>query len=120
MFANKYNLKPPRAYSWLLDHGLIGCAPSTQLEPWYHLPEDQVFLVNERWPKGAGPTLVAFARRQDTDDFACFSLDKEDVVGVAVIHGWTKDGYEMVAEYSTMWDWMKSAIDDIAELVDDQ
>ncbi len=61
--------------------------------------------------------LLAFARRQDCDDIACFELPSIETPRVILIQGWTRSGeaYDLVASYSNFWDWMKSVIDDIAE-----
>jgi hypothetical protein len=58
---------------------------------------------------------VAFARRQDGDDIACFEVGPQGVNSVVIIHGWTDAGYDIVAKYRTFWEWLKSVIDDIAE-----
>ena len=77
------------------------------------------FKVDEKWKdsKSVGP-LIAFARRHDNDDIACF-MPSDGTVKVVLIHGWTPTGYDVVATYDRFWDWIKSAIDDIAELVRD-
>jgi hypothetical protein len=118
MFANKYQFEPPAAYRWLARHNTIGDRPSTQLSPWYRLPDAETFSASERWPKGEERNLVVFARRQDNDDLACFSVAKEVVIGIVVVHGWTASGCDVVAEYRTVWEWLKAVIDDIAEVAE--
>jgi hypothetical protein len=118
MFANKYQFEPPSAYQWIVRHHTIGDRPSTQLSPWYRLPDAEIFSASQRWPKGDGRNLVVFARRQDNDDLACFSVTEDVVTGIVVIHGWTGSGYDVLAEYATVWDWLKAVIDDAAEIAE--
>jgi len=109
----------PRAYQWLIDRGLAGFEPFSALQPWYLLTGDQAFSVSERWPRSdtGDEVIVAFARRQDCDDLACFECGPSDEPRVLVVHGWTPDGYEVVARYETLWAWLKSVVNDIAEWV---
>lgn len=99
----------PQGYFWLLEHGLIGFKPNSGLQPWYFLDKTSAFLVHQRWPSGpSAAKLIAFAKRQDNDDIGCFEYDEEGGTGaVLVIHGWTSNGYDIVARYSSFWDWLK-------------
>lgn len=108
----------PRGYSWLLDRGVIGYENSG-LEPWYYLDKNNIIHVTDVWPAGSYKgRLVAFARRYDNDDLACFAIEAQHVKSIVVVHGWTDTGYDLVASYDTFWEWLKSVIDDIAGLVD--
>jgi hypothetical protein len=109
------NLSIPNGYWWLLDKKLIGFEPFTQLQPWYYLSPDQCFWVSNRWPNVTNKYLLAFARRQDCDDLACFVVDNNIVNAIALIHGWTAEGYNLVREFSDFKDWLKYVIDDIYE-----
>lgn len=110
-----FDFAVPSGYRWLLERGLVGAQPFTALQPWHYLGGGEVFEPSQRWPKGPIPDrLVAFARRQDSDDLACFQLRGGKVTGIAVIHGWTPEGYALVASHDTFWDWLKSVVDDIA------
>jgi hypothetical protein len=111
----------PSGYNWLLEHGLIGFDPFSPLEPWYYLDRDEFFDVRDRWPKVSDRrSLIAFAKRQDCDDIACFEVGDKSVSAVVVIHGWTEDGYAVIGSYKSFWEWLKSVIDDIAEWVETQ
>jgi hypothetical protein len=115
-----FDFKVPRGYTWLLERGIIGYANSP-LEPWYYLDKRQgVQGATAHQPQGGGTgRLVSFARRGDSDDIACFRVNsKNEVDGVVLIHGWVPvTGYQVVATYNSFWDWLKSVIDDIAELI---
>ncbi len=104
----------PKGYKWVLQQGWGGFKEFTGLQPWFFLPENDLFFVNRRWPNGPFPgELLAFARRQDNDEIAA-----ADVSGrhkVIVINSWTTDGYDVVQPYDSFWEWMKSVMDDIAE-----
>src|SRR5215204_6484864 len=103
----------PAGYSWMLEKGLIGFSESP-LRPWYFLDRTECFAVDEKWPPKSDAVvgMIAFARRYDNDDIACF-MRVGEVTKVVVIHGWTAGGYDIVATYDRFWDWVKSLIDDI-------
>ncbi|MCB9858188.1 MAG: hypothetical protein H6818_21085 [Phycisphaerales bacterium] len=106
-------------YAWLIRHGLVGFKPDTALTPWYFMPDEEQFDASVRWPAGSDMSpLLAFARRQDCDDIACFWSNKTEPTAVIVIHGWTQSGYDIVAQHTDIWNWLKSAIDEIADCCD--
>jgi hypothetical protein len=115
----RFDFFTPPGYRWLLEHRLVGFYDSSVLEPWYYLERDEVFNVTDEWPQGPSKDrLVAFAKRQDCDDIACFEIGPRGASSVIVIHGWTDTGYDIVARYENFWEWLKSVIDDIAEWVE--
>src|SRR5688572_21146011 len=83
-----FSMSAPVGYWWLIERGLVGLGPFTQLQPWYFLDKGNAFWVSDRWPIGAAQSkLFAFARRQDNDDLACFeepvlSSDRRQANGV--------------------------------------
>ena len=102
-------------YSEMVRDELIGWAPSTQLQPWYLLPGDQVFRADLRWPNHAEDRpLIVFARRQDTDDCACICDHGGGAYDVVLIQGWTSqgNGFEIVQRHPSLEDWYRSATDD--------
>lgn len=106
----------PMGYRWLLDRGLVGYDAFTQLQPWHYLPLEQCFSASDRWPGVTDKRLIAFAKRQDCDDLACFVVaDDNTVNGVALIRGWTGTGYDLCREFSDFWAWLKHVVDDIAD-----
>lgn len=106
----------PAPYRWVLEKGLAGFEPWTALQPWYFLREAEVFEPTATWPAGPSKArLVAFARRQDCDDIACFEFGSGEPDSVVVIHGWTEEGYSIDSRHASFWDWMKTVIDDIAQ-----
>jgi hypothetical protein len=113
------NFEVPSGYKWLIDRGLVGFAANSSLQPWHYLPSRHVFDLKERWPSGSANTrLVAFAKRQDCDDLACFEVIGPRAERVIVVHGWTADGYQVDRMYQTFWEWLKAVIDDIAEWIE--
>jgi hypothetical protein len=112
-----FGFPPPKGYEWAIEQRWGGFAPFTRLQPWYFLEEDNMFFVNNRWPnKPVIIDLLAFARRQDNDEIACFDTSTTD--NVVLINGWAPDGYEILQVYSSFWEWMKSVVDDVADWVE--
>jgi hypothetical protein len=115
-----FGFDPPVGYEWLKERKLVGYEPHSQLQPWYYLDAEDVFSVTDEWHDvayGKGD-LIAFARRQDCDDIACFSVRAEKVNAIVTVHGWTPEGYCITDTYESIWNWLKSVIDDIALLVE--
>ncbi|MBS1786236.1 MAG: hypothetical protein JST85_00860 [Acidobacteria bacterium] len=115
-----FSFFPPPGYLWLIDRGLVGFDPFSGLQPWHYLDKKNSFSVNERWPgKDLLDTdLIAFAKRQDSDDLACFKVHISEAVAIVIVNGWTSNGYDIITEYQSFWEWLKSVVDDIAEWVE--
>lgn len=112
----RFPIQVPKGYTWLVEQGLVGFASWSQLQPWYFLPQQDLFDASARWPMGSyRGSLFCFARRQDNDDIACFSPQDGAELRVVVIHGWTSEGYIVTGNFGNFWLWMKRVIDDIAE-----
>jgi hypothetical protein len=110
------NLVPPAGYQWLIERAIVGFEPFSQIQPWYFTTEKESFWATDRWPNLTDKRLYVFARRQDNDCLACFSMtDNQEDIKIVLIQGWTAQGYTIVKEYSNFWAWFKSVIDDIAE-----
>lgn len=87
---------------------------SGHILPWFLIPSSKMFDANEVWDSGyTGKPLIAFARRQDCDDFACLLFENGEVVGVELIEGWSGGAYTRVAQFATFAEWLKSVEDDI-------
>lgn len=115
------NFEIPIGYQWLLDRKLVGSEPFSQLQPWYFLLQDKCFWVSEIWNKKIDKNLFAYARRQDCDTIACFSVSEfGKVLGVVLIQGWTNDGFDICEEFPTFWDWLKMVVDDISIWVESE
>ena len=83
---------------------------------WYLMSKEQVEKrikgLKERYPDRE---LVPFARRDDSDDIACFDIKKNSKV--QIIHDFASAGYEQRKEYNTFWEWFKEAIQ---EMIDEE
>jgi hypothetical protein len=114
-----FDFETPQGYRWLIERGLIGFVPFSSLQPWHYLRAEEVFDLSARWPDSSRKArLVAFARRQDCDDLACFEVVSETVTHIVLVHGWTPGGYEIVATFESFWEWLKSVMDDVADWVE--
>ena len=83
-------------------------------EFWYIMTNDQVFTrINGLTKRYPNRKLVPFARRDDSDDIACFEVGKE--LKVQIIHDFASEGYEQRGEYDDFWSWMKAAVDELIE-----
>jgi hypothetical protein len=125
--TSRHDLKPdfgfeqPAGYHRMLASGEIDFRDSP-LDPWYfierdHFPEiDDLFQKTwSRRTRTMPGRIVPFARRGDCDDVACL-LARPDGIEVLLVHGWTTDGYDVVAKYTTFEDWAEAARGDVAEL----
>ena len=115
-----FNFTVPAGYQWLIAQDLVGFAPNSKLQPWYFLDTLSVMNVTGKWPEVHYPkgNLIAFARRQDCDDLACFCVKDSTVKTIVLIHAWTGEGFIVLAEFSSFWDWLKAGIDDISSWVE--
>jgi len=103
-------------YRWLLERGLVNFDAFGPLQPWHYLRLDEQFDVTAHWHRlYKGDRLIAFARRQDCDDLACFRVEGDHASAVCVVHTWVPEGYEVLAEYITFWDWLKAVVNDIRD-----
>lgn len=55
--------------------------------------------------------LVPFAKRSDSDDVACFEVDKPGKV--EIIHDFADPGWEQREEYDDFWSWFEAAVADM-------
>jgi hypothetical protein len=112
------DIKFPLGYNWIIKQKIVGYEEFTQLQPWYFLPKDKCFWVNDKWQSENNENLFVFARRQDNDDLVCFKiLDDNEVDCLYLIHGWTNNGYEIVKIFPDFWSWFHFVIQDIAEWI---
>ncbi|MCC6572439.1 MAG: hypothetical protein IT462_01495 [Planctomycetes bacterium] len=111
-----FGVTPPNGYRWLVESGVMGFKEWGPLSPWYLLASEDLFSPTDQWPDiPAAGKLMAFARRQDNDDVACFEINSGAVTAIALIHGWTPEGYDVRDSYKSIWEWLKAVIDDVAE-----
>ena len=85
-------------------------------EIWYLMSNEQVNIRIEGLKSGyPSRNLIPFARRDDSDDIACFEVEKGN--SVQIIHDFAGEGFEQRKEYKCFWDWFRDAIDEmIAEV----
>ena len=112
------NLNLPNGYYWLLENDLIGFDTFSRLQPWHYLGKEKIFWIHEKWQNNLPYKLLAFAKRQDNDEIACFIFDDESgSVKVAIIQGWTSNGFALLITFEDFWSWLKHVIDDIKSWV---
>jgi hypothetical protein len=100
----------------MVERGLVGFFPNSAFQPWYFLPQAEVFSVTGRWPNVRPDlSLTAFARRQDCDMLACFVESNSTPPSIAVANGWTSSGYEILNYHASIWEWFKLATDDVRD-----
>lgn len=115
---NKKDIIYPKGYVWLIEKKIVGFDCFTQLQPWYFLPEDKIFWIEEKSSSQIEDILLVFGRRQDNDDLVCFKIQDNIATEVFLIHGWTGEGFEVIKKYPSIWDWLHDILDDIRELVE--
>jgi hypothetical protein len=47
-----------------------------------------------------------------------FCVKDSTVETIVLIHAWTGEGFIVLAEFSSFWDWLKAVIDDISSWVE--
>ncbi len=106
----------PKYYYWLLERNLITYEPFGPLQPWFYLPRGDQFLLNQRWHKKIEKLAkLAFAKRQDNDELACFVFNlKGEVNHLELVQGWTEDEYTILKVFNSFLDWLKYVLEDIA------
>ena len=81
---------------------------------WYLMQQEQAILrikgLKERYPSRK---LIPFARRDDSDDIACFEVGKKD--RVQIIHDFSSEGYEQRKEYACFWNWFRDAVNEMID-----
>ena len=106
----------PKGYYWLLERNLISYETFGALQPWLYLPKEHQFNLNDKWGTIDCFNRIAFAKRQDNDELACFVYNLEgEVLGVDLLQGWTNDGFTILKSFNSFWEWLKHVIDDMAE-----
>lgn len=98
----------PRQFKHILELGM------TDLDPWYVIEgqslRDTMKGLTERYPERR---LVPFARRQDNDDVACWSVGTNDEV--LIIHDFASAGWEQRDRFPSFYEWLRRAIEDLIE-----
>ena len=97
----------PSSLRRLIKRGII------DLEPWYFLDavqaKDMMLGMAERYPERG---FVPFARREDNDDVACFSMGVSGKV--FVVHDYSSKGWEVRLELE-FYDWFRRAVENMIE-----
>lgn len=98
-------LEYPPSFWRLVEQGL------TNLTPWHIMLAERALArargLAERYPRRE---LFPFAYRQDNDDVACWSSGSGE--RVFIIHDFASSGWEDEAQFSDVWAWFRSAIDE--------
>lgn len=98
----------PREFLKMVDLNLV------DFDLWYLMAREQVEIriagLKNRYPERK---LVPFARRDDSDDIACFEVGKGNKV--QIIHDFASAGYEQRKEYDCFWGWVKDAVEEMIE-----
>lgn len=84
------------------------------LDWWYLMCSEDVETrlpgLQKRYPQRK---LIPFARRDDSDDIACFEVGKGTTV--QIIHDFASSGYEQRGEYVTTWEWFQDAVEEMIQ-----
>jgi hypothetical protein len=111
-----HGVQAPPEYVWLVQHRTLGFNAFSQLEPWQFCNVEEILPLSTRWPAAAiKRELIPFARRQGSDDLACFEFVEGRVTRICHIHyNLGKPVYvEFHKEYATIWDWLKAVLGDM-------
>lgn len=98
----------PRQFKHILALGI------TDLQPWYILVgtslREAYTGLTTRYPE---QNLIPFARRQDNDDIACWTVGPSEAV--LVIHDFASSGWERRAVFANFYGWFRQAVEDLIE-----
>lgn len=97
----------PPEFLRIVELGLV------RLEPWWIFDGDllrhRVIDLRKRYPNRK---LVPFAKREDSDDVACWDLEAGDV---SVIHDMADPGWEQRDRFKDFNAWLRRAIEDLID-----
>lgn len=98
----------PEAYQKIVELNLV------DFDVWYLIESEQAtrryYDLKERYPNRQ---LIPFARRDDSDDIACFEIGKGGKV--ELIHDFTTEGFEQRKEFQDLWEWVEFAVKEMSE-----
>lgn len=101
-----YGLRYPAAFLRLVDRELL------YFEPWFILEGDRLRThlrgLMERYPTRQ---LLPFARREDSDDMACWEAGRPHKV--MIVHDYASPGWEQRAELDDFYAWIRLAVEDM-------
>jgi hypothetical protein len=101
-------LSYPDAFKRLVDRGLV------YFEPWFvlegHLLRSRLDGLRERYPLRI---LLPFARREDSDDVACW--DSALPGRVVIVHDFASAGWEQRAVLDDFYAWVRLAVETMIE-----
>lgn len=107
-FIDEQIYKYPEGYKKLVELGLV------DFDIWYLIESEQAtrryYDLKKRFPKRQ---LIPFARRDDSDDIACFEIGQENKVHI--IHDFTTEGFEQREVYQDIWEWLVFVINKMRE-----
>jgi hypothetical protein len=98
----------PPPFLRMVERGLV------YFEPWFVLEGEQLRAraqgLRARFPDR---TLIPFARREDSDDVACW--EPPDQTRVMLVHDFASAGWERRAVFDSFYDWLRRAVEDMIE-----
>ena len=110
----RHSCEPAGGYVWAIQHEMFGFSEFSQLEPWHFCSFEEIVPLYQRWPRASKePDCVPFARRQDRDDLACFSLHGSPVIRVVHYNLGPPTIWKTEREHGNFWDWVKAVIGDV-------
>ena len=98
----------PESYEKILDLGLY------DFDIWFIMDCEQATdIYNGMKKRYPNRNLIPFAKRVDSDDTACFELEKG--TRIQIIHDFADAGYEQRGEFNDFWEWFNNAINEMIE-----
>ena len=81
---------------------------------WYLMSNEQVETrINGLKQRYSKRKLIPFARRDDSDDIACFEEGQGE--RVFIVHDFASEGFEQRRVYDSFWEWFKDAIQEMID-----
>lgn len=86
------------------------------MHPWYLLEVGARGDLRDVWPQGTETNLtIPFAKRIDSDEYACFVTTNQVAHEVVEAVLWTENGYTVTRRHPDLWSWFEEVLRDIRE-----
>jgi len=110
------NASLPDGYSRVLQRDM------SHIDPWRFIEDvDELNAIYDTMRELYTDSIyLPFARRLDNDDVACVIIENNRASRgrIGIVHLYASDGYELDQIFDTFWDWFRTAVNDMVDLLE--